>query len=142
MPDPKPPGLNPSAPKKLTDGRTEDQDRGDRAARNPRPPRGKASGSAIPNAEDCLQALARMPGLVALGILKPAQASAIRGCYADILAYHRGRAKEAEKGLSNDDVRGLLRENPELLSLLEPLLTSEQVEMLMKDAGDGGHGKT
>ena len=112
-----------------------DGTRGHRQSRSARKP-------PIPSEEQCLQALTQLAGLVALGLLKPAQANTIRGTYRDILQHHKSKAKEAEKGLSNADVLGLLRKHPEILSLLEPLLTEEQIAMVMKEVGGGGDGET
>lgn len=43
--------------------------------------------SSIPSAADCLRALAVIPGLVALRVLQPAQANAIRNIYQTILQF-------------------------------------------------------
>jgi len=94
----------------------------------------------IPDAEDCLRAMAQLAGLVAMGLMKPAQANAIRAAFEVVLRHHKDKAKEAEKGLSNADVMELLRKDPQLLSLLEPLLTSDQVAMVMKAAGGSTDG--
>ena len=65
-----------------------------------------------------------LPGLVALGVLKPAQANAIRGTYREILQYHQGsRARAGREGLPTPDVLELARKDPHLLSMLEPILT-------------------
>jgi hypothetical protein len=87
-----------------------------------------------------LRAIAQVAGLVALGLLKPAQANAIRASYREILQHHRqSQAREDNQGLSNADVLRLMRDNPEILGLLEPLLTDEQVAMVMgRRNGDGG----
>ena len=90
----------------------------------------------IPSEQKCLHAMERLAGLVAMGLLKPAQANSIRAAYREILQYHRSRAKEADKNLANADVLELLRTDPKLLSLLEPLLTEEQVTMVTKDTED------
>jgi hypothetical protein len=90
----------------------------------------------IPSESDCVLAIAQVAGLAAMGLLKVGQANAVRAAYRDILMYHKGKAKEAEKSLSNSDVMELLRKDPKLLNLLAPLLTSEQLDMVMK-AGSG-----
>lgn len=95
----------------------------------------------IPSEEDCLRAIAQAAGLVAIGLLDASDANAIRAAFRDILQYHRSRAKEAEKSISNADVLELLRKDPSLLSLLEPLLTQEQIEMITRSAKNGGQGE-
>jgi hypothetical protein len=94
----------------------------------------------IPSAEECLAALAHLAGLVALGILRPAQANAIRGSYREILQHHgRSHARgSAQAAVSDADLLDLVRTNPALLNLLEPLLTKEQIDLVMRD-GEGGN---
>jgi hypothetical protein len=75
-----------------------------------------------------------------MGFLKPPQANTIRASYREILQQHKAKAREAEKGLSNANVMEVLRKDPQLLSMLEPLLTAEQVAMIMKATHDGGNG--
>ena len=79
-----------------------------------------------------------MPGLVAMGVLTTAQANSIRGVYSTILGYHqKARNARSVQTLDNDNVLEILRQNPEMISMVESLLTDEQVEMLMNDATDG-----
>lgn len=100
---------------------------------------GHREGSIL-DAETCLRGLGQLPGLVALGVLKPAQANAIRGSYREILQYHqRSQVRDDRNGLSNVDVLELMRTNPRILSMLEPLLTQEQIAMVMRGGkGDAG----
>jgi hypothetical protein len=86
-----------------------------------------------------LRALAQLAGLVALGVLTPAQANSIRASYREILQFHLKSQSRDPKGLSNADVLELMRKDPRILSMLEPILTEEQVAMVMKGAkGDRG----
>ena len=94
----------------------------------------------IPSPEDCARSMAQLIGLVTMGLLKPAQANTIRNALRDLLQYHQGKAKEAETGLANADVLDLLKKDPTVLSLLEPLLTEAQIEMIMKNANDVNGG--
>ena len=86
----------------------------------------------IPSEEDCLGAIVQVARLVAMGLLETAQANAIRASFREILLYHRSKAKEAEKGISNVEVLDVLRKDPKLLSLFEPLLSQEQVEWILR----------
>lgn len=96
----------------------------------------------IPSAEACLRALAQLAGLVALGVLKPAQANSIRASYREILQYHqKSQSREERQGLSNADVLDLVRKDPRILSMLEALLTDEQIAMAMKAVQDGNGGQ-
>jgi hypothetical protein len=94
----------------------------------------------IPSPDDCARAIAQLAGLVAMGMLKPAQANAIRAGFRDILQYHKSQAKEAEKSVSNADVMDLLQRDPKLLDLLAPLLTSEQIDMVMNASKEDANG--
>ena len=89
----------------------------------------------IPSREDCLQAMAQLPGLVALGVLKPAQANSIRASYREILQYHeKTQSQRGQDGLSTSDVLELARKDPHIFSLLEPILSDRQIRAAMKDA--------
>lgn len=96
--------------------------------------------SGIPTIEECLRALAQVPGLVAMGILEPAQANAIRSTYREILLHHKSTAKETERTISNADVMDLLRKSPKVLDLLTPLLTPEQLDMIMAASNEEEDG--
>ena len=89
----------------------------------------------IPSEEECLGAIAQVARLTAIGLLKPAQANAIRGSFREILMYHQKKAKESEQGISNVDVLEVFQQEPKLLSLLEPLLSQEQIDMILKNSG-------
>jgi len=105
--------------------------------RRRRPPRrGDSNRSArkIPSDEDCLAALAQLPGLVALKYMTPAQANAVRGVYQAILKhYQQARAASARPGIADADLLEIARANPEILSMLEPLLTDEQMDLIFGD---------
>jgi hypothetical protein len=103
---------------------------------------GRPGKSTIPSPDDCARAIAQLAGLVAMGMLKPAQANAIRAAFRDILHHHRTKAKEADKSVSNADVMDLLRHDPKLLNLLAPLLTSEQLDMVMSAGREDADGQT
>lgn len=96
--------------------------------------RTQRSRQAVPDEEQCLAALNKLPGLVALGILKPAQANAIRATYSEILRHHqRNQSRENQQGPASVDLLDAIRKQPELISLLEPLLSQEQIDLLMAE---------
>jgi hypothetical protein len=88
-----------------------------------------------PSVDDCLAALAHIAGLVAMRLLAPAQANSMRAIYHEILAYHQGKAQRAE-ALSNAKVMEILHRDPALLNALEPLMTDDQIDMVMKAEDD------
>lgn len=91
----------------------------------------------IPSVDELLANLKHLAGLVALGLMPPARANAIRANLVEILRWH-GRAPAAGEGprLADDDVLAMLRERPELLKVIEPLLTAEQIALVTRDAGE------
>jgi hypothetical protein len=93
----------------------------------------RSSGNAVPSREACLQAIARLSGLVAMGILKPAQANSIRASFETILHCHerdRDRAGQAAQ-LPNEDVIRAFDLHPDLIDLLAPVLSEDQLQMLV-----------
>jgi hypothetical protein len=95
----------------------------------------------IASAEDCLLALDRLSGAVAMGLLKPAQANAMRASYAEILRYHQKNETRSDRnGMADADVREIMRKDPTMFSMLAPFLTDEQIDLVMNSAKDGGHG--
>ena len=95
----------------------------------------------IPSIEDCLIALASLAGAVAMGLLKPAQASSIRASYSEILRYHQKNETRSDRnGMADADVMEIMRKDPKMFSMMEPFLTDEQIDLVMKNAKDGGHG--
>jgi hypothetical protein len=110
---------------------------GSKKDRSERPEKARAP---IASAEDCLAALSKLVSLVALGILSTAQANAIRSTYTAILQYHERHQSGPSRTIADEkDLAKLLRKHPELAKLLEPLLSDEQIEILLrggKDAAD------
>jgi hypothetical protein len=89
----------------------------------------------IPSLAQCLETLAQLSGLVALGMLKPAQANHIRGNLREILQYHyRQLGGSGAAAVADHNVLELLRQSPELMNLMTPILTDAQVAMVMKHA--------
>jgi len=89
----------------------------------------------VPTAEQCLHQLGQLPGLIAMGVIKPAQASAIRATLGEILRDHR-RTAAAGGAIGDDQVEQLLGQSPEVLNLIAPLLTDAQLDKVMDDDGN------
>ncbi len=88
------------------------------------------------SAEDCLSALSQLPGAVAMGMLKPAQASAMKSFYAEILRYRQKAESRGEhKSVPDADVIALLQKDPKLMAIMAPFLTDEQVDLVMGAEG-------
>ena len=101
--------------------------------------RRQRKGPDIPTEEECLGAIAQVARLAAMGLLKPAQANAIRGSFKEILMYppEEGQGKRARHFQWLMSLRCSSRIPRKLLSLLEPLLSQEQIDMILKNS-DGG----
>lgn len=127
----------PDGPENDDDSNPQDQAQTSKRARRRRSPRrGQPKNNArnIPSAEACLAALAQLPGLVALKYLTPAEANAVRGVYQAILQHHqKARAASIQPGIADADLLEIARANPEILSMLEPLLTDEQMDLILGD---------
>jgi hypothetical protein len=87
-----------------------------------------------PDPDDCLDALGQLPGLIAMKLVTTAQANSIRGVYSTILQQHR-RTQSGRDQAQLDDagMMAILRDNPNMLSMLAPLLTEEQIAAIMED---------
>jgi len=96
------------------------------------------AGAAAASADQCLRALTQLPGLVAMGMLTPAQANSMRATYATILQHYQKTQSTPSHAPATADVVQAVRNNPELAALLEPLLTDEQIEALMQETREDG----
>jgi len=91
-----------------------------------------------PGPERWVRILDGLPGLIATRVLTTSQANAItRACNASLQHHHRAQAPGRESGVSDADVVALMKQDPRLFSMLEPLLTDEQIEKIVNDSGDG-----
>jgi hypothetical protein len=107
-----------------------DQRRSDKGAKN-----------AYPSEDQCLTAIARVAGLVAMRILTTSQANSIRAAFSEILRWHRtSSGRSGDRRVDDRDLLSILRTNPELLAMIEPLLTDDQIELLARQAGEESEG--
>ena len=72
-----------------------------------------------------------------LGFVSTSKANAIRGALAEVLRWHKSTQNSGEnRRLDDDSLLAALRTNPDLLPLVEPLLTDEQIEMVTSAADE------
>ena len=108
----------------------------------------KAAGDAkrnqghVPTRDECLHALAQLPGLVAMKVITPAQGNSIRSTYQAILAEHHKMHVGSQTSLANESVLKILQEQPALLALVEPMLTKDQIDLVMGKVKDDSQRKT
>lgn len=113
-----------------------EQGRGRSRGRGARPSRGK-----IPSADECLEMLAKLAGLLTLKIIMPAEANALRATYSEILRYHlRNEGRGSGKSVADADLLDVARSNPRMLALLEPFLTPDQIDLVMGDGAEDDDG--
>jgi len=97
----------------------------------------------ILSVEECLQLLAEVSALAILGRITPNQANASRGALRDILAYHQRSAGGSQAGAAVDSrLLDLLPNNSALSKLVTPLLSEEQVALVIKGATGGNESQT
>ena len=75
-----------------------------------------------------------MPGLVATGLLPTARANAMRGIYQTMLSNLNDSSAGGAAAIANEDLVAVLRAQPELLKLLKPFLTPEQLDLIVREA--------
>lgn len=94
--------------------------------------RRRSSKPSIPSHDDCLKALGQLPGMIVMGILTPSQGNAIRSCYQEIIKSYQQQTPNTKPKIDNSYVLDLLQKDPQLLNLLEPLLTHDQIDLIMR----------
>jgi hypothetical protein len=77
-----------------------------------------------------------MPGLIATGLLPTARANAMRGIYQTMLSNSNDSSAGATV-IADEDLVAVLRAQPELLRLLKPFLTPEQLDLIVREATNG-----
>jgi hypothetical protein len=88
--------------------------------------------------QECLAGLSQLPGLLTTGFMKPQTSNSIRGVYHELLQHHQRRGHDgAQPVLADEDIDTILGENPAMLKLIEPLLTDEQVKMVLQELKNG-----
>ena len=87
--------------------------------------------------KDCLRGLTQLVILTAMKLVRSNEANAIKGIYSVILQHHqRTKSTRAASQIDDTDVLAMLRTNPEMLNMLEPLLTDEQLQMIRGQCTD------
>ena len=130
------------APDAVRAGESGNDRRGERSSQG----QGQGPGnSKVPTVSECLASLSQIPGMVALKLITPAQANAMRGTLEAILRQHNRsgtRAGQPEGNVQSMDLVDLAKRDPQVLNMLETILTDQQITMVMKATKDGGCGKT
>jgi hypothetical protein len=88
----------------------------------------------VPSKKELLVKLEHLAGCVAMGVVSSPKANSMRGIYATMLSHLDDAAAVSAGALSDEDVLKTLRERPELLKFIKPMLTKEQVALIMREA--------
>lgn len=119
-------------------GDTNDQQADPGAREQPRDQAGARRRGPAHDVNRCLDVMEKLAGAVAAGFLKPAQANVMRATYTELLRNHQRSERRPEgPGIADADIAALLRADPTILAMLEPFLTAEQVELVMRHATEG-----
>jgi hypothetical protein len=81
-----------------------------------------------------LAALDQLPGLVAMGVLTPAQANAISRILINIIAVQQRTAGGAAAAPLTPALHERFRQDPQLMDDLEFLLSADQLASVMRDS--------
>ncbi len=87
-----------------------------------------------PRKEDILAKLEHLAACVVIGVVPTQRANAMRGIYATILSNLNDPTNPGTASLSNDEVLEVLRESPTCLKFIEPFLTKEQIDLIIREA--------
>ena len=82
---------------------------------------------------EILHKLDQMPGLVATGLLPTSRANAMRGIYTTMLS-NLSDSSAAASTIANENLVAVMRAQPELLALLKPFLTPQQLDLIVREA--------
>jgi hypothetical protein len=88
----------------------------------------------VPSKKALLAKLEHLAGCVAMGVLPPPKANSMRGIYATMLSHLDDASAVGAGTLSDEYVLKTLRENPDLLKLIKPMLTKEQIALILREA--------
>jgi hypothetical protein len=92
----------------------------------------------IPTAEELMEKLDALPGLLAMKYITAPQLNAMRGVWQEMLKYHhRSQAAPSSAGAVDGELFARWRTDPELMNFLAPMLSEDQLAALMKGTTDG-----
>lgn len=88
----------------------------------------------LPTREDMVVRIDKLAGAVALDVLTPAKANAMLSAYQTILGAIKDDARSNRPVVVDQNVIAILRQQPELLQVLAPFLTADQLELIVQEA--------
>jgi hypothetical protein len=128
------PAEKPDEKTKKRNSKSQDRPTGDEEP--DRPKAGRRRAPQMPDPAELVDQLQQVSGLVTLGLLPPAKANVVVRCISkasDIVM----RSQTATPGAATQpELVEACRQNPKLISLLESLLTDEQLAELLRQVND------
>jgi hypothetical protein len=91
-------------------------------------------GPRVSSSLEIQEKLEYLAGCVMMGVTTPQKANAVRGIYNTILTHMSDTIPGSAGSLSDQDVLKMLRESPEMLAIVRPLLTKDQVALIVREA--------
>jgi hypothetical protein len=78
--------------------------------------------------------LDQLSGLVAIGVVPPAKANSMRSIYHTMLSNLGDSSPVGAAAVADDDVVKIMQLGPELLKVIQPLLTPDQLNLIIREA--------
>jgi len=91
----------------------------------------------VPSVDEILQQLIQLNGAVTIGAMSTKEASLIHKNLRTVLDVQLKRANREETGPSQEALAELCRDDPRVLNVIEPFVTSSQLQWLITDVIDG-----
>jgi hypothetical protein len=88
----------------------------------------------LPTREEMVVRIEKLVGAVALGVLPPARGKTMLAGYQSILGVINDDARSNSPVVVDQDVLAILRQQPDLLQVLAPFLTADQLELIVQEA--------
>lgn len=87
----------------------------------------------VPSLEEIYSRIERVAGMIALGLMAPKAGAVLLSCLREMLKYHQNRSSPAGSSrIPDESLFEMAKKTPEILSMIEPLLTEDQVALVMK----------
>jgi hypothetical protein len=83
---------------------------------------------------EILHKLDQLPGLVAIGLLTPAKGNSMRSVYHTMLSNLGDSSPVGAAAVADDDAIKIMQLAPELLKVIQPLLTADQLNLIIREA--------
>ena len=87
----------------------------------------------IPTRDECLAGIAGLNAALAIGLITPSKANSMRANFLAILRSHESSASTGSARVADEDLLKLWRTHPNLVDFFEPLVSAEQLDLVMRE---------